>query len=208
MADLFLGRPRSRRYPKFNIRRDIPLENASPNGAPVHFPTGGGPRGGLIGCLAHVLDASGHTGPRAARRIASRGDPLFPDPLREPWRRAQSLFGNGDSGPRAREQLAPRLSDSDHSHFRSCRATSVDSQRRGRALPRSCRLPGRRVIGACRRRMGVDQDRVSNPGGAKDLALLLGSHDARLGSAVEGVPAPFRSDASLELSALDRRDWA
>ena len=24
MADLFLGRPRSRRYPKFNIRRDIP----------------------------------------------------------------------------------------------------------------------------------------------------------------------------------------
>ena len=25
MADLFLGRPRSRRYPKFNIRRDIPL---------------------------------------------------------------------------------------------------------------------------------------------------------------------------------------
>ena len=27
MADLFLGRPRSRRYPKFNIRRDIPLEN-------------------------------------------------------------------------------------------------------------------------------------------------------------------------------------
>ena len=26
MADLFLGRPRSRRYPKFNIRRDIPLE--------------------------------------------------------------------------------------------------------------------------------------------------------------------------------------
>ena len=26
MADLFLGRPRSRRYPKFNIRRDIPEE--------------------------------------------------------------------------------------------------------------------------------------------------------------------------------------
>ena len=26
MADLFLGRPRSRRYPKFNIRRDIPLK--------------------------------------------------------------------------------------------------------------------------------------------------------------------------------------
>ena len=25
MADLFLGRPRSRRYPKFNIRRDIPI---------------------------------------------------------------------------------------------------------------------------------------------------------------------------------------
>ena len=25
MADLFLGRPRSRRYPKFNIRRDIPV---------------------------------------------------------------------------------------------------------------------------------------------------------------------------------------
>ena len=25
LADLFLGRPRSRRYPKFNIRRDIPL---------------------------------------------------------------------------------------------------------------------------------------------------------------------------------------
>ncbi len=25
MADLFLGRPRSRRYPKFNIRRDIPF---------------------------------------------------------------------------------------------------------------------------------------------------------------------------------------
>ena len=24
LADLFLGRPRSRRYPKFNIRRDIP----------------------------------------------------------------------------------------------------------------------------------------------------------------------------------------
>ena len=24
MADLFSGRPRSRRYPKFNIRRDIP----------------------------------------------------------------------------------------------------------------------------------------------------------------------------------------
>ena len=24
--DLFLGRPRSRRYPKFNIRRDIPYE--------------------------------------------------------------------------------------------------------------------------------------------------------------------------------------
>ncbi len=28
MADLFLGRPRSRRYPKFNIRRDIPLDLA------------------------------------------------------------------------------------------------------------------------------------------------------------------------------------
>ncbi len=27
MADLFLGRPRSRRYPKFNIRRDIPLRD-------------------------------------------------------------------------------------------------------------------------------------------------------------------------------------
>ena len=27
MADLFLGRPRSRRYPKFNIRRDIPEIN-------------------------------------------------------------------------------------------------------------------------------------------------------------------------------------
>ena len=26
LADLFLGRPRSRRYPKFNIRRDIPVE--------------------------------------------------------------------------------------------------------------------------------------------------------------------------------------
>ena len=26
LADLFLGRPRSRRYPKFNIRRDIPDE--------------------------------------------------------------------------------------------------------------------------------------------------------------------------------------
>ena len=26
MADLFLGRPRSRRYPKFNIRRDIPCD--------------------------------------------------------------------------------------------------------------------------------------------------------------------------------------
>ena len=26
LADLFLGRPRSRRYPKFNIRRDIPAE--------------------------------------------------------------------------------------------------------------------------------------------------------------------------------------
>ena len=26
MADLFLGRPRSRRYPKFNIRRDIPIK--------------------------------------------------------------------------------------------------------------------------------------------------------------------------------------
>ncbi len=25
MADLFLGRPRSRSYPKFNIRRDIPM---------------------------------------------------------------------------------------------------------------------------------------------------------------------------------------
>ena len=29
MADLFLGRPRSRRYPKFNIRRDIPLVQSS-----------------------------------------------------------------------------------------------------------------------------------------------------------------------------------
>ena len=28
MADLFLGRPRSRRYPKFNIRRDIPQYSA------------------------------------------------------------------------------------------------------------------------------------------------------------------------------------
>ena len=28
LADLFLGRPRSRRYPKFNIRRDIPLSRA------------------------------------------------------------------------------------------------------------------------------------------------------------------------------------
>ena len=28
MADLFLGRPRSRRYPKFNIRRDIPFDRA------------------------------------------------------------------------------------------------------------------------------------------------------------------------------------
>ena len=27
LADLFLGRPRSRRYPKFNIRRDIPRAN-------------------------------------------------------------------------------------------------------------------------------------------------------------------------------------
>jgi len=27
LADLFLGRPRSRRFPKFNIRRDIPLED-------------------------------------------------------------------------------------------------------------------------------------------------------------------------------------
>ena len=26
LADLFLGRPRSRRYPKFNIRRDIPIK--------------------------------------------------------------------------------------------------------------------------------------------------------------------------------------
>ena len=26
--DLFLGRPRSRRYPKFNIRRDIPADSA------------------------------------------------------------------------------------------------------------------------------------------------------------------------------------
>ena len=26
LADLFLGRPRSRRYPKFNIRRDIPVD--------------------------------------------------------------------------------------------------------------------------------------------------------------------------------------
>ena len=29
LADIFLGRPRSRRYPKFNIRRDIPA--AFPN---------------------------------------------------------------------------------------------------------------------------------------------------------------------------------
>ena len=29
MADLFLGRPRSRRYPKFNIRRDIPSVDAA-----------------------------------------------------------------------------------------------------------------------------------------------------------------------------------
>ena len=28
LADLFLGRPRSRRYPKFNIRRDIPVQDA------------------------------------------------------------------------------------------------------------------------------------------------------------------------------------
>ena len=28
LADLFLGRPRSRRYPKFNIRRDIPAQDA------------------------------------------------------------------------------------------------------------------------------------------------------------------------------------
>ena len=29
MADLFLGRPRSRSYPKFNIRRDIPFVDAA-----------------------------------------------------------------------------------------------------------------------------------------------------------------------------------
>ncbi len=31
LADLFLGRPRSRRYPKFNIRRDIPLNEDRAN---------------------------------------------------------------------------------------------------------------------------------------------------------------------------------
>ena len=38
MADLFLGRPRSRSYPKFNIRRDIPpvSANAINKGVGVH----------------------------------------------------------------------------------------------------------------------------------------------------------------------------
>ena len=34
--DLFLGRPRSRRYPKFNIRRDIPAENVLKGNYPNH----------------------------------------------------------------------------------------------------------------------------------------------------------------------------
>ena len=32
LADLFLGRPRSRRYPKFNIRRDIPRQDTGIEG--------------------------------------------------------------------------------------------------------------------------------------------------------------------------------
>ena len=37
MADLFLGRPRSRRYPKFNIRRDIPDPNPVDMGIQAHI---------------------------------------------------------------------------------------------------------------------------------------------------------------------------
>ena len=43
--DLFLGRPRSRRYPKFNIRRDIPwmvMGDVSANG-----------RAEMIRCFRH-----------------------------------------------------------------------------------------------------------------------------------------------------------
>ncbi len=37
MADLFLGRPRSRRYPKFNIRRDIPFVSAATDTVRLHW---------------------------------------------------------------------------------------------------------------------------------------------------------------------------
>ena len=40
MADLFLGRPRSRRYPKFNIRRDIPGYRADGTRVLLHIGVG------------------------------------------------------------------------------------------------------------------------------------------------------------------------
>ncbi len=50
MADLFLGRPRSRRYPKFNIRRDIPRFD----GANLSVEDVTAPQGYIL--LAYTLD--------------------------------------------------------------------------------------------------------------------------------------------------------
>ncbi len=65
MADLFLGRPRSRRYPKFNIRRDIP-----PNGRRLAF---GSEREGTPNLYWKAADGTG-----TVERLAETENPQYP----------------------------------------------------------------------------------------------------------------------------------
>ena len=88
MADLFLGRPRSRRYPKFNIRRDIPLWRAQPSRAwrrvSVFGHNGGAQPGLFRTCTtarSRVATLDGGSTPRELTLHADRGSSMQSKPV-------------------------------------------------------------------------------------------------------------------------------